>query len=164
MNTTSPSQALPAVLASVHTRPLFAMRLEVPPLFVVGATPETFRRIGVIEGGVFEGERLSGRVLGGNDWQSVRNDSCTRLDVRLLLKTDDGALIVMTYQALRAGPPDIMAKLDRGEPVDPSSYYFRMNPIFETQAERYHWINRIIAVGTGHRLADGPVYGVFEVL
>jgi hypothetical protein len=159
------SRDLPSSLGSVQTRPLFLMRLQVPPLFVVGATPNAFRRVGVIEGGSFEGERLSGEVLGGgNDWQDVRKDNCTKLDVRLVLKTTDGALIVMTYQALRAGPPDVMAKLDRGEDVDPASYYFRMNPLFETSAAQYDWINRIIAVGTGHRRADGPIYSVFEVL
>jgi hypothetical protein len=159
------SQDLPGSLGSVRTRPLFLMQLQVPPLFVVGATPNAFRRIGVIEGGSFEGERLTGEIVGGgNDWQDVRKDDCTKLDVRLVLKTTDGALIVMTYQALRWGPPDIMAKLDRGEEVDPASYYFRTNQMFETSAANYDWINRIIAVGAGHRRADGPIYSIFEVL
>ena len=45
-----------------------------------------------------------------------------------------------------------------------TSYYFRINPLFEMAAPQYDWINRVIAVGVGHRLADGPVYSVFEVL
>ena len=48
--------------------------------------------------------------------------------------------------------------------VDPTSYYFRINPLFETAAGQYDWINRVIAVGIGHRFADGPVYSVFEIL
>jgi len=36
--------------------------------------------------------------------------------------------------------------------------------MFETSAPKYDWINRIIAVGTGHRLADGLLYSIFEVL
>jgi hypothetical protein len=52
----------------------------------------------------------------------------------------------------------------RGEPVDPTIYYFRMNPMVETSSKKYDWMNRIIAVGTGDRLPDGPVYGIFEVL
>jgi hypothetical protein len=159
------SESLPDALKGVRTRPLFVMRLRVPPLFVVGATPDAFRRVGVIEGGSFEGERLSGEILaGGNDWQAVRKDRCTKLDVRIVLKTTDDALIVMTYQALRCGPPDVMEKLETGEPVDPASYYFRMNPLFETSAPKYDWMNRIIAIGTGHRLPDGPIYSIFEVL
>ena len=128
-----------------------------------GATPNAFRRIGVITGGSFEGERLSGEVLnGGNDWQSVRNDGCAKLNVRILLKTTDSNLIVMTCEAVRHGPPNVMERLDKGENVDPESYYFRINPLFETSAGKYDWINRIIAVGTGLRRADGPIYSVFE--
>jgi hypothetical protein len=157
-------QGLPEALTSLRTRPLFLLREKVPPLLVVGQTPDAFRRIGVIQGGSFEGERLSGEVVSGNDWQAVRTDSCIKLDVRLVLRTTDGALIVMTYQCLRAGPPEVMEKLDKGEAVDPASYYFRMNPMFETSAPKYDWMNRIIAVGTGHRPPDGPLYSIFEVL
>ena len=61
--------------------------------------------VGVIEGGSFEGERLSGEVLaGGNDWQTIRSDGCVKLDVRIVLRTDDNTLIGMTYQGLRHGP------------------------------------------------------------
>jgi hypothetical protein len=156
---------LPAVMKSVRTMPMFAMRLDVRPLLIVGATPGAYRRVGVVSGGSFEGERLSGAVLdGASDWQTVRNDGSTTLNVRLVLKTEDGALIGMTYQGLRHGPPDIIARIEKGEVVDPASYYFRINPLFETGAAKYDWINRVIAVGIGHRFADGPVYSVFEVL
>lgn len=115
-------------------------------------------------GGSFEGERLSGEVVTGNDWQDVRKDSCIKLEVGLVLKTTDGALIIMTYQCLRAGTPGVMEKLDRGEDVDPTSYYFRINPVFETSSRKYDWMNRILAVGIGHRPPDGPIYNIFEVL
>jgi hypothetical protein len=162
--TRSLSQGLPEALKSLRSRPLFVLREQVPPLLVVGQTPNAFRRIGVIEGGSFEGERLSGEVVSGNDWQVVRTDSCIKLDVRLVLRTTDGALIVMTYQCLRAGPPSVIEKLDKGEAVDPESYYFRMNPLFETSAPKYDWINRIVAIGVGHRLPEGPLYSLFEIL
>jgi Protein of unknown function (DUF3237) len=161
---TSLNQDLPDVLKSVRTRPLFRLRETVPPLYVVGATPSAFRRIGVVVGGSFHGERLSGEVVSGNDWQDVRGDNCTKLDVRLLLKTTDGALIVMTYQCLRAGTKSILESLDRGDAVDPASYYFRFTALFETSAPTYDWINRVIAIGVGDRRADGPLYSVFEVL
>jgi hypothetical protein len=156
---------LPDVLRSVRARPLFRLHERVPPLYVVGQTPNAFRRIGVITGGSFEGERLSGEVIsGGNDWQNVRRDDCTKLDVRLLLKTTDAALIVMTYQVLRHGPPAVMQALDHGETIDPASYYFRLTGLFETGAPKYDWLNRIIAIGIGDRHPDGPVYSIFEVL
>ena len=155
---------LPGVLKNVRTRPLFVMRLDAQ-IVTIGGPPGADRRVGVVHGGAFEGERLSGDVLdGGADWQILRADGATTLDVRLILKTNDGALIGMTYRGLRHGPPDVLARLARGEAVDPTSYYFRTSPIFETAAEKYDWLNRIIAVGIGHRRADGPVYSVFEVL
>jgi hypothetical protein len=153
------------VLADPRTRPLFTVKLDVRPLIIVGDTPTAFRRVGVVYGGRFEGERLSGEVLdGGSDWQSVRPDGSMLLDVRLNLKTDDGALICMTYKGIRRGPPDIIAQIERGDVVDPASYYFRISPMFETASERYAWLNGIIAIGIGHRLADGPVYNLFELL
>ncbi len=76
---------LPAPLRAIATRPLFVMRLNVRPLQIVGDTPTTFRRIGVVPGGTFSGARLSGAILeGGADWQSVRTDGSTMLDVRLV--------------------------------------------------------------------------------
>jgi len=68
----------------------------------------------------------------------------------------------MTYTCFV--PPNVIEKLDKGEEVDPGSHYFRMNPIFETSSRKYGWTNRMIAVGIGVRLPDGPVYRIFEVL
>jgi hypothetical protein len=162
---TSLTDNFPDALKTVRTRPLFVMHLDVRRLQIIGATPSSFRRIGVVPGGVFEGERLSGEVLdGGSDWQSVRPDGATTLDVRLVLRTKDDALIGMTYRGLRHGPAGVIERIERGEVVDPVSYYFRINPLFETAAPQYDWINRVMAIGVGHRLADGPVYSVFEVL
>jgi len=156
---------LPDALKTIRTRPLFVLRLVVKPIQVVGATPGAFRRIGIVEGGTFVGERLSGEVTeGGSDWMTVRSDSATVLDVRLVLRTQEGDLIGMTYRGLRHGPPDVMARINAGEPVDPGSYYFRISPVFETASDRYGWINRLVAVGAGHREPGGPIYSVFEVL
>jgi hypothetical protein len=161
---TSLSEHLPEALKNVRTRPLFVLREQIPPLLIVGETPDAHRRVGIVAGGAFEGGRLSGEVVTGNDWQTVRKDNCLRLDVRLVLKTTDDALIVMTYQAFRAGPREVLQKLDMGEAVDPANYYFRMIPIFETSAAKYDWLNRLVSIGIGHRRADGPIYSLFEVL
>jgi hypothetical protein len=162
---TGSEDELPDLLKAVRTRPLFVMRLQVRKLLPVGATPAGYRRVGVIAGGSFAGERLSGEVLdGGSDWQTVRPDGATILDVRLVLRTEDDALIGMTYRGIRHGPPEIMARIEHGEAVDPASYHFRISPVFETAASPYDWLNRVTSIGIGHRLADGPVYSVFEVL
>jgi hypothetical protein len=156
---------LHGALKQVQTRPLFVMRLEVRPILDVGEAPVGHRRVGVVCGGVFEGDRLSGQVVdGGNDWQQVRADGAVDLDARLLLKTDDGALMTMMYRGVRHGPREVIARIDKGEILDPTTYYFRTAPRFETAVPKYEWLNRIIAVGTGHRSAAGVVYSVFEVL
>jgi len=158
-------QDLPDALKAVRSRALFVMHLNVRPLQVIGATPGAFRRIGVVPGGVFEGERVRGEVLeGGSDWQTVRSDGATTLDVRLVLRTADDALIGMQYRGLRHGTPDIVARIDKGEAVDPASYYFRINALFETASSTYDWLNRILAIGVGHRRAEGVVYSLFEIL
>ncbi|HVJ52230.1 MAG TPA: DUF3237 domain-containing protein [Aliidongia sp.] len=163
--TPSSDHDLPETLKTVRTRPLFVLRLEVPGIQMVGATPGADRRVAAIAGGSFAGERLSGTVLeGGSDWLTARRDGATTLNVRLVLRTDDDALICMTYQGLRHGPAEIMQKIAKGEAVDPAAYYFRVAPFFETAAPKYDWINRILAIGIGHREAAGPIYSVFEVL
>jgi len=57
-----------------------------------------------------------------------------------------------------------MQALDRGEIVDPASFYFRLSGLFETSAPQYDWLNRVIAIGIGDRPPDGPIYSIFEGL
>lgn len=152
-------------MAEIRTRRLFTMRLRVGGMQAVGATPLGDRRVGLVEGGTFEGERLRGTVLpGGADWLMLRADGVMTLDVRLVLQTHDGAMIGLTYRGLRHGPKEVMERMGRGEATDPASYYFRTTGSFETAAPAYAWLNRIWAIGTGERPPEGPVYDVFEVL
>jgi hypothetical protein len=150
----------------IQTRPLFEIQLQVPSIVDIGATPLGRRRIATVTGGEFHGERLRGTVVGApaGDWLLQRSDGVTVLDVRLLLRTDDGEHIYMSYRGLRHGPADVMARLAAGESVDPATYYFRIAPVFETAATKYGWLNKIVAVGTGRREATGPIYVVEEVL
>jgi hypothetical protein len=152
--------------AVIATRPLFEIRLQVPQVLDIGDTPLGRRRIATVTGGEFEGERLRGTVVGapGGDWLLQRNDGATVLDVRVLLRTDDGEHIYMSYRGVRHGPAEVMARLAAGEMVDPKTYYFRIAPVFETASQKYGWINRIVAVGTGRREPAGPIYVVEEVL
>ena len=150
----------------IQTRPLFTLTLQVPSIVDLGATPNGHRRIATVSGGTFKGERMNGTVLAppGGDWILVRADGTVVLDVRLTLETDDKQLVYMSYRGLRHGPKDVIARLNAGEVVDPSTYYFRSTPVFETASQKYDWLNRIIAVATGRREASGPIYEVFEVL
>src|SRR5580765_4725446 len=128
------------------SRPLMTVNIAAAPRQELGTVPHGIRSIVPVTGGDFEGPRLRGKVLpGGSDWLLLRSDGVLELDLRITLETDDGALIYMTFQGLRHGPPDVLAALARGEAVDPSKYYFRTAPRFETSAPPYAFLNRMIA-------------------
>jgi hypothetical protein len=152
-------------MAEIRTTHLMTLKLAVAGMQTIGATPTGNRRVGIVSGGVFQGARLRGTVLpGGADWIVMRPDGATTLDVRLVLETDDKATIGMTYRGMRHGPEAVMERLNRGDQVDASEYYFRTSVAFETAVAKYDWLNRIIAVGTGIRPPEGPTYDIFEVL
>ena len=152
-------------MAEIRTTPLFTMTLQVSGMQPIGATPNGNRRIGLVAGGTFEGARLRGTVLpGGSDWIIGRPDGVTTLDVRIVLQTDDGASVGLTYRGLRHGPAAVMEKINSGQFVDPSEYYFRTVATFETAAPQYAWLNKIFGIGTGNRPPEGPIYEIFEVL
>src|SRR5438270_5692876 len=149
----------------MNSRPLMTVRIAAAPLQRLGAVPHGIRTIVPVTGGEFEGPRLRGKVLpGGGDWLLMRSDGVLELDLRITLETDDRALIYMTFQGLRHGPADAFAALGRGEVVDPASYYFRTLPRFETSADKYAFLNRIISVGIGEARPGGAVHRVDEIL
>jgi hypothetical protein len=130
----------------------------------LGDTPQGRRRIIGITGGRFAGERLSGRVLpGGADWQLIRADGVADLDARYTLETHDSALIYVRNRGYRHGSPEILRRLSSGEIVDPSLYYMRTTPRFETGDARYAWLNRIVCVATGARRPAAVELDVYEV-
>lgn len=150
----------------IPSRPVCTLTLTVPSIEDVGATPYGVRKIATVTGGTFEGERLRGTVLPSpaGDWLLLRNDGVLCLDVRMTLKTDDGALIYLHYNGMRHGPDEVLARLGRGETVDPSTYYMRAVPVFETASPQYAWLNRAVFVAIGRRVAAGPIYDIHEVL
>ena len=149
----------------MQSRLLMTLEVAVVGLQKVGAVPLGTRAIAPIAGGHFEGPRLRGKVLpGGGDWTLLRGDGVLELDLRVTLETDDGALIQLSSFGLRHGPPEVLAALARGESVDPTTYYFRTTPRFETADPKYAFLNRLLAVSTGDRRAAGPIYTIDEIL
>src|SRR6476646_2869904 len=149
----------------MESRLLMTLQVAVVGAQKIGAVPIGTRVIAQVGSGHFEGPRLSGKVLpGSGDWTLLRGDGVLELDLRLTLETDDGALIHMTSFGLRHGPPEILAALARGERVDPSTYYFRTTPRFETAHAKYAFLNRLIAMSSGDRQPEGPIYTIDEIL
>ena len=149
----------------LETKPLAVLTIRLNPAHRVGDTPAGNRKIVSVAEGMIEGNRISGRILdGGSDWALTDASGILHLDVRLVIETDDGALINCRYDGVRHGREDVMNRLARGEQVDYRDIYFRIAPRFETADSRYAWLNGILSVGIGERLPEGPRYHIHEIL
>lgn len=149
-------------LAHAH---LMTLTLEVDfrAMLVIGKTPAGLRRIAPVTGGHFSGPRLSGTALPGADWVVNRADGVMVIDVRLPLKTTDGALIYLAYQGRFLAEPEAMARFARGELLTKGEYSLAIAARFECGDDRYAWLNDVVAVGTGEQTATGPIYTIFAI-
>lgn len=121
----------------------------------MGTTSDGFRRIIPIVGGTAEGPEFSGRVLpGGADFQLLKSDTLTELEAKYVVETDDGERVYISNFGLRAGSKDDIAKLVRGEEVDPARIYFRCTPRLLSSGQRWSWLGSRILVGTGERYSN----------
>lgn len=147
----------------------FLMRFEatLKPALTVGDGALGLRAIADVTGGTFEGPRLKGTILpSGADWFIINPArGLINIDVRATLQTDDGDHIFTTYNGRIAVPPEEFGALfdSTSGPPDPSSYYFRTAPTFETGSQKYGWLNAIQAVGIGEIIEGGVVYNIHEI-
>lgn len=142
----------------------FTVNLEAPVWELGAVGPQGQRRIIPITSGHFEGPGFKGKILdNGADWQLVDSNGLAIIDTRYLLQTDDGALLYLQTKGYRHGPAEVLRKVARGEPVDPSQYYFRVTLQFETSDPNYSWLNGMVGVGSAMRLQKAVVYDAFLV-
>jgi hypothetical protein len=166
VQSSAPGQTRSLNMKELRSRPLFTITMKLPPTLELGETPAGNRRVFTVAGGTFAGERLRGEVLaqGSSDLLLVRTDGSSQQDVRLILRTDDGALVLMTYRGVRHASAEVNARIARGETVASSDYYLRTAPFFETSSPRYAWLNKVVSIAIGERTPDGVTYEVFEIL
>lgn len=153
---------------TVPAQTFFAdLQVAVGPPQEVGNTAQGLRRVIPIVGGSATGVGWTAQVLaGGADFQLVVSDRLALLDARYCLQTDGGDLIYVQNRAVRSGPPELMAKLLRGELLDAAStaqIYFRCSPTFETASPALRWITERMFTGTGARHPDKVVMRFFEL-
>jgi len=148
----------------LSAQPIFTIEAELEPIVNLGRTPVGERRIIGILGGSVRGPKFNGRVLrGGADWQVIRADGAADIKARYTVESDAGGRVLVDSVGLRHGPPEVIARLARGEPVDPALYYFRTVMRFETGERDLEWMNRILAIAHGARLAQAVKLDVYEV-
>ncbi len=141
---------------------LMQIDLAVGPPVEIGIVAGQTRRCIPILGGVVSG-RLSGDVLsGGADWQQIGSDGTIEIDARYVLRLEQG-LVEVESRGLRAGSPDILARLAAGEAVDPLLYYFRTAMRFRSAAPKLAWLGRVLGIASGERLGGQVRLTVREV-
>jgi Protein of unknown function (DUF3237) len=130
---------------------LYKINLSLEAPFDIGKIPIGKRVIYPVKGGTFEGPKLKGKVRAfGADWVLRLDSVTTKLDVRILLETDDGQLISNSYAGIVYKNPD-------------GTTYWRIAPLFETSSKKYEWLNYVLAIGVGKFSEGGVSYEVFVI-
>lgn len=144
---------------------VYRLEATLAPPLELGETAQGQRRIVPLTGGTFSGPQMSGRLLPGAsaDWQIILPDGTTLGDIRYVLQTDHGHLLYVQSRSIRHGSPEVLARLGRGEEVDPAEYTFRASTRIETAAPDLDWLNKGIFISVAGRQAAGVIYETYLV-
>ena len=162
-NEPQPGVRQPGAMQTPQLEPVFDLTATVSPPIDVGDTPQGRRRlIPILEGKVTG--TLQGRILpGGADAQLISTATLTTMQARYVIETDQRELVYVENTGMRVATPEVMARLNRGEVVDPSLIYFRSAPRFETASPRLAWLMTSLFVASGARFPDRVELRVFRV-
>ena len=119
----------------------------------VVAGPLGTKVVATVTGGTFVGPKInavSREGVAAGDWLTIMPDGTFSLDVRVSLKTEDGADIYVTYTGY-------------GKPNEDGTASIRTAPRFETGDERYAWLNGLFCVAIGGTTEDGVAYDIYSV-
>jgi hypothetical protein len=149
-----------AIVDLVHEFTLQVSRGEALP---VGAGPFGRRFVAAVAGGSVEGDRINGEIVGpGADWAVLGGDGFFQIDVRAQIRTNDGAVLLLTYTGSLEVNERVTAALAGGE-TRFDDHYYRIHARMESGDDRYRWVNRTLFVGTGRITPGGVVYDVYRV-
>jgi Protein of unknown function (DUF3237) len=99
-------------------------------------------------GGWVKGPRIKGTLVApAGDWARVLPSGVSRLDVRATIKTDDGALIYISYNGIYKSTEEVEARAAKGEEMTSKDLYFVIAPTLQTSAKKYEWLNGVQCVG-----------------
>ncbi|MBS0378986.1 MAG: DUF3237 domain-containing protein [Proteobacteria bacterium] len=108
------------------------------------------------QGGWVRGPRIRGVLVSpGGDWSRAMPSGVVRLDVRLTVRTDDGALIYVSYGGVERDLPK-SATSHPGATLGPKDVgVWLIAPTFETSATKYAWLDEVQGVGRMVEYKDG---------
>ncbi len=129
---------------------LYEAHYDLAPPQVI-ETPNGMRQIVLVTAGWMKSSKftVTDTLPGSGDWLRIRNDGVIELDVRAAIKLDDDSLAYLTYGGVAALSQPVFGRVMGGEEVDPSEYYFRVAPRFQTGSKKYDWLNNVICVANG---------------
>lgn len=173
--------AIPPVPSLEH---FFDVSVRVAPPADLGVTRAGARRVISILGGTVTGriprgdskptdpteaagaaEALEAEILpGGADRQVIRSDGTIEIDAQYTARTEQGELLILRTRGIRAGSPEVLARLAAGAPVDPTEYYFRTDLTVETASPRLAHLERACFVASCLRAGGEVRFGVYRVL
>ncbi len=141
----------------------FTCRIACGPQFDTGTGPYGGRQYYEITGATFAGSRLMGKLAGsGGDWMLTGPDGYMRMDVRMQIETQDGAVICAHY----FGPAEANDKLKQAvlacAPTEFDDQSIRSHWVLETGDPRYAWVNQSVLAGQGRLLPASPGVLGFE--
>lgn len=139
------------ILQSLKSTFLYTIEIDVDSVLDIGRTSLGSRKIFNALGGNFKGPKLNGKVLAsGGDFALQLDSSTLKLEVRLVLQTDDGELIYNTYTGY------IYNHLD-------GTTYWKVSFLYETASPKYEWLNHCIAIGLGRGVPGKAIYDVYAI-
>ena len=112
------------------------------------------------------GPKIRGTLAApSGDWFRVLQSGASRLDVRALIKTDDGALIYLTYGGVFKDGKDSEERASKGEVLTSKDLYFVIAPTLQTAAKQYDWLNGVQCVGkmVNYKNDEYVTYDIFIV-
>jgi hypothetical protein len=144
---------------------VYRLEATLGPALDVGDLVQGRRRIVPLTGGTFTGDTLSGKLIPGSsaDWHIITGDGTALGEIRYTLETDRGELLYVKSRGVRHGSATVLARLGRGEEVEPDEYMFRTSTAVETAATALDWLNKGVFVGVGARQPQGVVYETYLV-
>ena len=144
---------------------VYRLEATLAPPLELGETAQGHRRIVALTGGTFRGPEMSGRLLPGAsaDWQTILPDGTALGDIRYTLETDRGDVLYVQSHSIRHGSAEVLARLGRGEDVDPSEYTFRASTEIKTASPELEWLNKGVFISVAGRQAAGVVYETYLV-